>query len=354
MPAAHRLARAHAAAAALRRSPGVQRVSYRGRPADRDARLDRSRPARRAQPLARRRARRARSATTTSPRSARPRATWCRSTCSRTPTCARREEFENLIVADRDGAIVRLARRRARRARRRRSRHGRQVQRPARPCTSASGRCPARTRSKWRTGCATRWSASGRRCPRTSTCGSRTTRTMFMEDALDGDHQDADRDDPDRRPWSCSCSWARCAPRSCRWWRCRSRWSARRIVMLRVRLQPEPADDPRDRAVGRPGGRRRDRGRRERRAARARWANRASRRRWSARASCVGPIIAMTITLAAVYAPIALPGRADRLAVPRVRDHAGRRGRGVRHRRGHAVAGDELALRARRTARKAG
>ena len=42
-----------------------------------------------------------------------------------------------------------------------------------------------------------------------------------------------------------------------------------------------------------------------------------------------------------------LPGRPHRLAVPRVRDHARRGGGGVGHRRGHAVAGDELAVRAR-------
>ena len=40
----------------------------------------------------------------------------------------------------------------------------------------------------------------------------------------------------------------------------------------------------------------------------------------------VGPIIAMTITLAAVYTPIGVPGRPHRLAVPRVRHHAGRGG----------------------------
>ena len=32
--------------------------------------------------------------------------------------------------------------------------------------------------------CAPRWTGSGRRCRRTSTCGWRTTRTVFMEDAL--------------------------------------------------------------------------------------------------------------------------------------------------------------------------
>ena len=42
-----------------------------------------------------------------------------------------------------------------------------------------------------------------------------------------------------------------------------------------------------------------------------------------------------------------LPGRPDRLALPGVRHHAGGRGRGVGHRRGDAVAGHELAVRAR-------
>ena len=57
----------------------------------------------------------------------------------------------------------------------------------------------------------------------------------------------------------------------------------------------------------------------------------------------VGPIIAMTITLAAVYTPVAHPGRPDRRAVPRVRLHAGRGGDRVGSRGAHAVADDELA-----------
>ncbi len=39
-----------------------------------------------------------------------------------------------------------------------------------------------------------------------------------------------------------------------------------------------------------------------------------------------GPIIAMTVTLIAVYTPDWLAGRTDRLAVPRIRFHPGRRG----------------------------
>ena len=96
-----------------------------------------------------------------------------------------------------------------------------------------------------------------------------------------------------------------------------------------------------------PGGGRRDRGGGERRAPRARGQDRGSRRRWSARASWSGPIIAMTITLAAVYTPIGFQGGltgslflefAITLAAAVVVSG---------HRRRHALAGDELALRAR-------
>ena len=51
----------------------------------------------------------------------------------------------------------------------------------------------------------------------------------------------------------------------------------------------------------------------------------------------------MTITLAAVYTPDRLPGRADRRAVPRVRLHAGRRGVHLRRRGADAVADDVVA-----------
>ena len=74
----------------------------------------------------------------------------------------------------------------------------------------------------------------------------------------------------------------------------------------------------------------------------------ACRRRIEAARELVGPIIAMTITLAAVYTPVAHPGRPDRRALPRVRLHPG--GRGDRLRRGgpHPVADDGLAAPARR------
>ena len=223
----HRLPGAHGAAAARHPRGRPARDQQRGRPPDRHARLDRPRPPGRAQPLARRRARARSSATTTSPPSARPRATWCRSTCWPTPTCARCDEFEDLIVADRDGALVRLSRRGARRARRRGGRPGRQVQRRGErlPRRLAAGR---RQRDRGRRAPARRDGAH----PPDAAGGHRDAPGVGRHDVharrAQGDHEDAGRDDPDRRPGRCSCSWARCARRSCRWSPCRSRWSARR------------------------------------------------------------------------------------------------------------------------------
>ena len=54
----------------------------------------------------------------------------------------------------------------------------------------------------------------------------------------------------------------------------------------------------------------------------------------------VGPIIAMTITLAAVYAPLGIQGGLTGSLVPRVRVHAGRRGHRFRGRGTDAVADD--------------
>ena len=56
----------------------------------------------------------------------------------------------------------------------------------------------------------------------------------------------------------------------------------------------------------------------------------------------VGPVIAMTITLAAVYAPIGFLSGLTGVDVPRVRLHAGRVGDHLRRRRAHAVADDVL------------
>ena len=61
-------------------------------------------------------------------------------------------------------------------------------------------------------------------------------------------------------------------------------------------------------------------------------------------------IVAMTLTLAAVYVPLALPDRPHRQAVRRVRADAGRRGAGLRLRRADAVADDVLAAAAPRRA----
>ena len=55
-------------------------------------------------------------------------------------------------------------------------------------------------------------------------------------------------------------------------------------------------------------------------------------------------VIAMTLTLAAVYAPVAFATGAHRQAVHRVRADAGRRGAGLRLRRADADADDVLAM----------
>ena len=72
-------------------------------------------------------------------------------------------------------------RRRPGRAGRRRGRPGRQVQRPGGRLPRRLAARRARTRSRSRTGCAPRWSASGRRCRRTSTCGWCTTARCSCE-----------------------------------------------------------------------------------------------------------------------------------------------------------------------------
>ena len=74
-----------------------------------------------------------------------------------------------------------------------------------------------------------------------------------------------------------------------------------------LRLHHQPADPARDRALGRTGGRRRHRHGRERRAP-PREGLRPLQAALVAARELVGPIIAMTITLAAVYTPVALQG----------------------------------------------
>ena len=287
--------------------PGVQRVTHRRRPAARDAGLDRSRPARGAQPRAGRRARGAPAQQL--PRGGRP------DQGQPGPDQPARQHRPALGRGVREPDRRRSRRRhraperrRAGGAGRRRGRHGREVQRPGGASTSACGRWSARTRSTSRTGCGhemERIRADAAR--RTSTCGWRTTAPCSCSDALKeitktlaetilivglvvflfmGSVRTA------LVPLvAMPVSLVGAA-----------------IVMYAVRLQPQPADDPRDRAVGRPGRGRRDRRGRERRAARARGQVADRRRRSIGARELVGPIIAMTITLAAVYTPIGFQG----------------------------------------------
>ena len=80
------------------------------------------------------------------------------------------------------------------------------------------------------------------------------------------------------------------------------------FLMAAAGLHHQPADAARHRALGRPRGGRRDRHGGERRAPPARWARRPSQAAIEAARELVGPIIAMTITLAAVYTPVAIQG----------------------------------------------
>ena len=212
-----------------------------------------------------RRPRRARATTTTSPRSARPRARWCRSTWSRTPTCRRRRSSSSSSSSRRTAS------------------------------SSASARSP--------TSCS---------APRTTTTDVRFNgqTATFMgiwvlptANSLDvikrvraempghpgaaaGRHDGRhpvrrDRVHPgrdrrgaeDARPRRCSsssssssCSSARSARCSSRSSRSRSRSIGAVFLMLVVGLHDQPADAARDRAVRRPRRRRRHRHGRERRA----------------------------------------------------------------------------------------
>jgi multidrug efflux pump subunit AcrB len=79
------------------------------------------------------------------------------------------EEFRNLIVAERNGAIVRLSDvARVELGAERLSWSPSTTRRN--PSTSACGRSRARTSFKWRAVCARKWSGFARRCRRTSRC----------------------------------------------------------------------------------------------------------------------------------------------------------------------------------------
>ena len=118
------------------------------------------------------------------------------------------------------------------------------------------------------------------------------------------------------------------------------------------RLHHQSADVARDRAFRRSGRRRRDRHGRKRRAAHSQRQS-AYRAAIDAARELVGPIIAMTITLAAVYAPVGIQGGLDGSAVPRIRVHACRSGNRVRHGCVDAVANDGIEAAARRRHRNA-
>jgi multidrug efflux pump len=80
------------------------------------------------------------------------------------------------------------------------------------------------------------------------------------------------------------------------------------IAMMLRGVLAEPADDPGDRAVGGPGGRRRDRDGRERRERHVREGKGRLQAALVGARELFSPVIAMTITLAAVYAPIGFQG----------------------------------------------
>ena len=153
---------AHAAAAALDPA-GRAAGDHRGRPAARDAGLDRSRRGWRRSTSRPATCTRRSGATTTSPRSGQTKGNLVQVNLLANTDLRSVDEFKDLIVADRNGAIVRLsdvakvelgaeeADLSPSTATRRRS-------------TSASGRWSGSTRSRCRTGCGPRWSGSARRC----------------------------------------------------------------------------------------------------------------------------------------------------------------------------------------------
>ena len=103
----HRLPDARRAAEAERHQRRAARRHPR-RPHVRDAHLAEARPDGGARHRAVGGARRAGARTTTCRRSGRPRARWCRSTSSPTPTCSTPEEFRQLVVKEQNGVVVRL------------------------------------------------------------------------------------------------------------------------------------------------------------------------------------------------------------------------------------------------------
>ena len=253
------------------------------------------------------------------------------------------DEFAQLIVADRGRRDRAPARRGEGGARRRGSQHGREGER-------ARGRLPrdlaARRleRDRGRRAPARRDGPHPADAARRRAHAAGVGRHGLHARRAHGDHQDARRDDPDRGHRGVPVHGL--AAHGAR--------AARRDAGLADRrgdrdagagLQPEPAVDPRDRALGRARRRRRDRGGRERRAPRPHGQD-ADRCGDPRRARADRPDHRDDDHARHGLRADRLPGRPHRLAVPGVRDHARGRGGAVGHRRRYALAGDELALRA--------
>ena len=255
------------------------------------------------------------------------------------------DEFEDLIVADREGAIVRLERRRARRARRRRGRPDRQVQATARPSTSASGRSPGSNEIDVAHRLRDEMERLRPTLPQDIDMRLAYDATVFMENAL-------------KEITKTLSETIMIVGFVVFLFMGSVRTALVPLVAMpvslvgagdrhaRVRVQPEPPDHARDRPLGRARRRRRDRRRRERRAARARGPDAdpggADRRPRARRADHRDDDHARRGLRAD-----RVPGRAHRHAVPRVRDHARRGRRRLGHRGGDALPRDELALRPR-------
>ncbi len=189
---------AHAAAAA--RDAGRCPASHlRRRPTDRHAHLDRSRPARRLQSAPGDVQTRC-GATTTWRRSVRPRETSSQINLLANTDLRSADEFEDLIVADRGGAIVRLNDVAQGRARRRRSRHDRQVQRDGRRVPRHLAAVPGVNEIEVAHRLRDEMERIRPTLPTDIDMQLAYDGTMFMENALTEITKTLVRDDPDRRP----------------------------------------------------------------------------------------------------------------------------------------------------------
>ena len=237
--------------------------------------------------------------------------------------------------------------RRRRRARRRRTTTRTCASPARRPSSWASGCCRTPTRSTSSSASATEMTSIQAELPAGMQASIAYDSTEYIEDAIDEVAEDAERDGPDRdrRDLPVPRLAALGAGAGGRHPGLADR---RRLPDAGVRLHAEPADAAGDRAVGRPGRRRRDRRGRERRAPHARGARRRSRRRSIGARELVGPDHRHDHHAGGGLRADRLPGRPDRRAVPRVRLHAGRRGLHLGRRGADAVADDVLAAAARR------